>query len=335
MKHLAVLAARDLWAGLLLVVCVAAYAQEKTEPAPEEQAPLTLQDIEQRLLRVEQIAGSRGIMQLSLQFDQVRNEIRALRSSLEETAYQLERLQARQEQLFMDLDQRLRVLEYAQPLVGEYGDGQLPPRPPALSAIPELPEAELAPPPQFYPPTEPPLADPLAPVSTTPEPGDEEVLRDLVQPPALPRVVDAASPSTPVATTVPVAPVDDPVLAKASYDQAFRLLKQSLYESAISAFEAFLEEFPQSEHTGNARYWLAEAYYISEDYERALAEYHLIVEQHPQSLKLAQAILKIGYTYQAMGNEPKAREALQRVIGDFPASPEASLARRRLEELGA
>lgn len=332
MKRIAVLAGRDLWVGLLLIVCVAAYAQEKVEP---EEAPLTLQDLEQRLLRVEQIAGSRGIMQLSLQFDQIRNEIRALRSSLEETTYQLERLQVRQEQLFIDLDQRLRVLEYAQSVAGEYEDGQLPPRPPALSGMQELPEVELAPQPQFYPPTGQSLTNPLSPVPTTPDPGGEEELRDLVQPPTLPRVVNTAPSSAPVATTVPVVPVDDPVRAKARYDQAFRLLKQSLYESAIAAFEDFLEEFPQSEHAGNARYWLAEAYYISEDYERALAEYNLIIEQHPQSLKLAQAILKIGYTHQAMGNEPKAREALQRVIGDFPASPEASLARRRLEELGA
>ena len=337
MKRIAVLITKSPWAGLLLSVCVCAHAQEQQEAAPVE-APLTLQDLERRLLRVEQVAGSKGMMQLSVQFDQIRNEIRALRGSLEETTHQLERLHARQEQLFMDLDRRLRSLEHSQVSAARHGDGQLPPLPPALIAAQELqalPEADLAPQPRFSPlPGEPVPEAPgtmQAVPETAPDYSAEEPLRDLVQPSPLPHVADAAPP--PVQAAAPQ-PVNDPVRAKTRYDQAFKLLKESLYESAIDAFESFLVEFPQSEHTGNARYWLAEAYYVSQDYERALAEYRLVVEQHPQSLKLAQAMLKMGYTHQAMGNKRKAREILQRVIGDFPGSPEASLAQRRLEELG-
>ncbi len=293
----------------LLLVATGAHAQQDEPTSP----PPTLQELQQRLLRVEQIAGSKGMMQLSLQFDQTRNEIRALRGSLEESAHQLERLQAKQEELYTDLDQRLRALEQAG--VRVVGDGQLPPPPPVPhnAVAVELPTAEISPPPVFAP--QPTTVRPTWPPAGLPVP---------VRPrPPLPRVTDAN----------PVAGIGGPVQAKARYDQAFKLLKQSLYESAIDSFKAFLQEFPLSDHVGNAHYWLAEAYYIKEDYALALDQYRVVAEQHPNNLKLAQAMLKQGYAQQALGNQHEAQQALQEVIDGFPESPEAVLARQRLNQL--
>ena len=296
----------------LLLVATGAHAQQD-EPASY---PPTLQDLQQRLLRVEQIAGSKGVLQLSLQFDQMRNEIRALRGSLEESAHRLERLQAKQEELYTDLDQRLRALEQAG--VRVVGDGQLPPPPPVTdgTVVVELPTEKISPPPVFA--LQPTVLEPPQP----PPP-----------PAGLPVPVRPPSPLPRVANPDPVAGDGGPVQAKARYDQAFKLLKQSLYESAIDAFRAFLQEFPLSDHVGNARYWLAEAYYIKENYAMALDQYRMVAEQHPKSLKLAQAMLKLGYTQQALGDQHAARQALQEVINVFPQSPEAVLARQRINQL--
>ena len=45
------------------------------------------------------------------------------------------------------------------------------------------------------------------------------------------------------------------------------------------------------------------------------------------------AVLKIGLAFQQMGNKSEAKLAFQKVINDYPSSPEAAQAREKLQAL--
>lgn len=117
------------------------------------------------------------------------------------------------------------------------------------------------------------------------------------------------------------------------YDAAFNLLKQGHYDRAIKGFRDFLENYPQSPLRDNARYWLAEAYYVKRDFRKALAEFTRLVNDHPGSAKLPDAMLRIGYCHYELGEWALAREGLNRVIARYPGQPAAKSAEQRLAKM--
>ncbi|HEY0992203.1 MAG TPA: tetratricopeptide repeat protein, partial [Kofleriaceae bacterium] len=66
-------------------------------------------------------------------------------------------------------------------------------------------------------------------------------------------------------------------------------------------------------------------------YPRALSEFRRVVEVYPRGNKVPDALLKVGYCYQAMGQGDKARAVLEQVVNIYPKSEPATLAAKRLE----
>ena len=161
-------------------------------------------------------------------------------------------------------------------------------------------------------PAPPPAAAPQA----TPPPPERAA-----QPPAgeAPRV--AAAPARPAGTD------------QQNYQAAFELMQGRKYEEAGRAFGQFLVAFPQSPLADNAQYWLAETQYVRGQYQPALAEFQKVLEHYPQSAKLPDALLKVGYCQGELGNREAARTALQQVMRQFPDTTAARLASQRLERL--
>ncbi len=58
-------------------------------------------------------------------------------------------------------------------------------------------------------------------------------------------------------------------------------------------------------------------------------------QQHPKSDRVPPALLKIGLTFLQMNNKSDARLFFQKIVNDFPSSPEAAQAREKLRILGA
>ncbi len=158
--------------------------------------------------------------------------------------------------------------------------------------------------------------------------------------PAAARGTDAAQPLKPVKkvepkpVTPPVStvPPGDPAREEAAYAAAYDLLRpeQRRYQEAIQAFELFIQQYPNGKFTDNARYWLGEANYVTQNNDAALAAFRQVLEYHARSPKVPGALLKIGYIEDAMGDEAAARASLQRVIDDYPTTSAASMAKKRL-----
>jgi tol-pal system protein YbgF len=143
----------------------------------------------------------------------------------------------------------------------------------------------------------------------------------------------------PDASRVAAAPAPAPAPARPAgtdqqnYQAAFELIQGRKYEEAGDAFAAFLTGFPTSPLADNAQYWLAETYYVRGQFQPALGEFQKVLDQYPQSAKMPDALLKVGYCQAELGNRDAARTALQQVVRQFPDTTAARLASQRLERL--
>lgn len=129
----------------------------------------------------------------------------------------------------------------------------------------------------------------------------------------------------------PVAKRDRGGDASNEYRAAVELVRSGSYEEGAVALRAFLRKHPRHEYADNAQYWLGEAYYARKDYPHALTEFRNVIETYPRGNKVPDALLKVGYCYQALGQNEKARAVLEQVVNLYPKTEPAVLAAKRLE----
>ena len=118
-----------------------------------------------------------------------------------------------------------------------------------------------------------------------------------------------------------------------NYQAAFDLIQTRKYPEANTAFTTFLSQFPTSPLADNAQYWLAETHYVRGQYTEALPEFRKVIESYPQSAKLPDALLKVGFCQAELGDRAAARTSLQEVMRQFPDTTAARLASQRLDRL--
>ena len=140
---------------------------------------------------------------------------------------------------------------------------------------------------------------------------------------------DAAPPSD----VTPPPPVANPADEKSAYDQAFNALKDGRYAESARRFQAFIDQYPRSELTPNAYYWLGESYYVTQNYPISLNTFQKLLAQYPASQKAPDAWLKVGYCQYEMKQWDQAEATLNQVLQKYPNTTVANLAQGRLRAL--
>ena len=120
-----------------------------------------------------------------------------------------------------------------------------------------------------------------------------------------------------------------------NYQAAFELVKEERYDLSVKAFREFLATFPNSELADNAQYWLAESHYAAKNYQQALADFELVLTRHPQSRKVPDALLKMGYCNYNLKRWGVARQTLARVQSEYPDTTAARLAGEYIKRMDA
>ena len=123
--------------------------------------------------------------------------------------------------------------------------------------------------------------------------------------------------------------------AQKMYDKAFNLLRAGRYRHAVSAFQAFLQAHPHDKRAARAQYWVAETDYVERDYPSAEQAFKALVDGYPQSKRVPNALLKMGYIAKWQGHPNKARTTWQGLIARYPGTMAAQVARNSLTNLGA
>ena len=80
-----------------------------------------------------------------------------------------------------------------------------------------------------------------------------------------------------------------------NYQVALELLQRRALRPVRVSFQQFLVTFPDSELADNAQYWLAESYYVDDSSRRRWRTSSRVIENYPQSRKVPDALLKMGY----------------------------------------
>jgi tol-pal system protein YbgF len=95
--------------------------------------------------------------------------------------------------------------------------------------------------------------------------------------------------------------VINPKNAKNDFQQAFNLLKEKKYEQAEQALTEFVKNYPNSEYTGNAYYWLAESFMLRKNYNKAAINYIYSFNKFPKNSKADLSMLKLAVALNATG----------------------------------
>jgi tol-pal system protein YbgF len=125
----------------------------------------------------------------------------------------------------------------------------------------------------------------------------------------------------------PTRPVAPPLKL---YRQALDSLRGGHPEVARAGFRRFLDANPQHEYADNALYWIGECDYAAGNLSAAERSFRTVVERYPRGNKVPDAMLKLGFTLQSLGDEGAARAVLESLTRAFPAHEAARLAAARL-----
>jgi tol-pal system protein YbgF len=235
--------------------------------------------------------------------EQLQSEVQQLRGMVEEQSQTIADLERKQSNMYSDLDGRVQALTPASPQ-------------PQTPAAAPAPQAEAAPPQQ-------PAAATATPATATPP---------AAQAAPVP-VAPAAAVETKPAATAPTPASATQGNEKERYQQAYDTLRNGHNAQAVKMFETLLADFPAGEFADNAQYWLAEAYKINREFDKARAAFGKVVSQYPNSSKVPDALLKLGYIEFDQQNIAKARDYLTRVTTSYPGSTAAHLASKKLAQM--
>ena len=122
-------------------------------------------------------------------------------------------------------------------------------------------------------------------------------------------------------------PVEATPEQKQAYQAAYALIKAKKYEEAVEAFDSFIVEFPEGNLTGNAYYWLGEVYLVLPQLEQARQAFSIVVSAYPGHGKVADALFKLGVSYDRLQDPAKSEIYLNQVQKKFPKSTAAKLAK--------
>ncbi|MSP50383.1 MAG: tol-pal system protein YbgF [Alphaproteobacteria bacterium] len=238
---------------------------------------------------------------------QIEETLRELTGKIEEISYANEQTRRQVDKLSGDIDVRFQQLEPGRPGQGQAGAPPSPsqaagPGPASTSGnLGSLTQGQL----QANPPPPPPPAGQGRP--TQPPPQQQ-------------------------ATRPPVASILPDGSPEEQYKFAFNILLQNDYDQAERAFRAYIDKHPTDPRSENARYWLAETFYVRDKFEPASAAFAEAYQKAPSGQKAPDNLLKLGMSLGKLNKPREACAAFQRLGEAFPNAPGTVKSRAQAEK---
>ncbi|MEJ2755628.1 MAG: tol-pal system protein YbgF [Gammaproteobacteria bacterium] len=251
--------------------------------------------------QVQSESAQNPLWELYHQVQVLSEEVRRLRGDVEAAQNQVKRLDQRQVQNYVDLDERLGLMEKAKGVSNTVVNmNALTPETGASSAKihPEKPAHHA---------------------------GAGERIND-----------QAATPSRST-TTSPAAsaPLRSKMSEKQEYESVYTLLEKRDFEGAKKGFDAFIKTYPQGNLTGNALYWLAELSLRQKepDENAALSYIEKFVSNYPKHARIPDALYKKATLVYRRQDVEGAKKIFQRILTEYPNTTASRLADHQLKRL--
>ncbi|MGN6519822.1 MAG: tol-pal system protein YbgF [Dokdonella sp.] len=268
-----------------------------------------------RVERLEQQANGQGggAVDLVNQIQALQSQVQSLQGQVEELKHALDEAKQRDKDQYVDLDSRIGRLEgHGAPATGA-----------PAGARPAAPE-------------QPPDVDLGNPQGRAPNARNDAARTSVGELTADDRAAIAprdATAAEPPATNVAKAAPADPAAEGSTYNEAFAALKDGRYAESARRFQSFIDQYPNSDLTGNAYYWLGESYYVTQNYKIAQESFQTLLARYPNSQKAPDALLKVGYSQYEQKQWDAAEATLNEVVQKYPDTTVARLAQGRLRAL--
>ena len=151
---------------------------------------------------------------------------------------------------------------------------------------------------------------------------------------------DAASAGTPSTTPAtpggaPATPAGAPPAGPAPaprelYSQAYADFARGNYDLAVQGFAEYIRNYPGTDFTDNAQYWIGECLYGKKMYAEAIEAWNTLFKDHPASDKIPDGRVKKGMALERLGRKSQALVEYRYVVDRYPNSQAARIARERL-----
>ncbi len=115
------------------------------------------------------------------------------------------------------------------------------------------------------------------------------------------------------------------------YEYAINLLKQGDYETAEKAFTEFISIGDDKNYLSNSHFWLAETYYVRENYKDAAKNYLSLYQTFPNANKAPDALLKLGISLVNMQQKEQGCMTFIQLQESYPEANPSIIDRSNLE----
>jgi tol-pal system protein YbgF len=119
-----------------------------------------------------------------------------------------------------------------------------------------------------------------------------------------------------------------------TYQAALSDFNAAKYPLATSEFQDVIHYYPLDPMAGSAQFYLGEIAYRQKNYDDAVKNYNVVLEQFSGSPKAATAQLRKGLALIALHQRDAGTHELRSLIQRHPQTPEAQQARAKLNEMG-
>ena len=118
---------------------------------------------------------------------------------------------------------------------------------------------------------------------------------------------------------------------ESQYEYAINLLKQGDYETAEKAFTEFISIGVDKNYLSNSHFWLAETYYVRENYKDAAKNYLSLYQTFPNANKAPDALLKLGISLVNMQQKEQGCMTFIQLQESYPEANPSIIDRSNLE----
>lgn len=115
------------------------------------------------------------------------------------------------------------------------------------------------------------------------------------------------------------------------FEAAEQSFQQQKFDEAAKLFGEYIEKFPNSTNSADARYWRATAMYRMDQFDAAAREYEKVRKSHPDSTRVPAAMYQEAASLLKLGKQDEAMKLLNQLIDNYPTSLPAKKAKTQLE----
>lgn len=122
--------------------------------------------------------------------------------------------------------------------------------------------------------------------------------------------------------------------ASSSYTEAMRDFQTGKLDLAYSEFQQYLTYFPNTELAANAQYYLGEIDYNRQNYTGAIQAFDAVLERYPENPKTPDAHYMKAMALMKSNQRNRAVQEFRVLVQNYPHTDDARKALQHLRSLG-